>query len=204
MRALLKISSIFVLLLCIVAALQLRSVHGAVRTVRISDQLDDVVDNEEDEEWKAWGKPKPKPKSAYNPPPDFVDGMDVEKYQRELMKRSMSTSMGFVKLRLGVSREPEEPARIAKKWTDLLKTGTIDVKIVAVDRNTLMVTIPEGENLLEVKDFILSQPDAYEFKLGDNVFRRPGDPPLDVVVERLKKERETQGKQSAQDVKEDL
>ena len=34
------------------------------------------------------------------------------------------------------------------------------------------------------------QPEAYEFKIGDRVFRRPGDPPLDQVIEMLQKHKD--------------
>ena len=37
-----------------------------------------------------------------------------------------------------------------------------------------------------MKEFILSQDEAYEIKIGDQVFRRPGDPPLDEVAEQLR------------------
>ena len=33
---------------------------------------------------------------------------------------------------------------------------------------------------------MLSQEEAYEVKIGKQEFRRPGDPPLDDVVEKLK------------------
>ena len=35
---------------------------------------------------------------------------------------------------------------------------------------------------------MLNQPEAYEIKIGDQVFRRPGDPPLEEVVEKLQNE----------------
>ena len=34
------------------------------------------------------------------------------------------------------------------------------------------------------------QPEAYKFKIGDRVFRRPGDPPLDQVIEMLQKHKD--------------
>nr|VVV73678.1 unnamed protein product [Nymphaea colorata] len=38
-------------------------------------------------------------------------------------------------------------------------------------------------------DFVFSQPEAYEVKIGDRVYRRPGDPPLEEVIEMLQKEK---------------
>ncbi len=83
---------------------QLETTAQAALKVHIPDQLDDVDDNEEDQAWKDWGKVK-KEKLQFNPPPDF-DGKDLDKYQEEMLDRQMGTSMGFVKLRLGVSRKP--------------------------------------------------------------------------------------------------
>jgi len=40
-----------------------------------------------------------------------------------------------------------------------------------------------------LKEFILDQPQAYEIKMGDQLFRRPGDPPLDEVIEKLNSEK---------------
>ncbi|KAL2643154.1 hypothetical protein R1flu_010741 [Riccia fluitans] len=162
------------------------TLEAGKRRVHIPDDLSDVVDNEEDEAWKEWGKPKPRLRPEYDPPPDFKDGMDVGEYQKELIKRQFGPSMGFAKLRIDVPRELDEAPRIAGKWTELLKTGSIDSNLVAVDKNTIMFTIPNGQDALEVKDFVLSQPEAYEFKLGQNTFRRPGDPELEVVIERMR------------------
>ena len=93
--------TMLVALLLVGRSFLLVSVHA--KKVHIPDDLDDVVDNEEDEEWKAWGKPKPKPSPPFEPPPDFSN-LDPSKIQEEMLKRHMGTAMGFVKLRLGVPR----------------------------------------------------------------------------------------------------
>lgn len=38
--------------------------------------------------------------------------------------------------------------------------------------------------LAQLKDFVLNQPDAYEVKIGDQLFRRPGDPPFDDMFQK--------------------
>ncbi|KAI4328808.1 hypothetical protein L6164_021134 [Bauhinia variegata] len=40
-----------------------------------------------------------------------------------------------------------------------------------------------------LKEFVLNQQEAYEIKIRDQVFRRPGDPPSEEVVEKLKSEK---------------
>ena len=47
--------------------------------------------------------------------------------------------------------------------------------------------------VLQLKEYILSQPEAYEMKIGEQTFRRPGDPPLDEVIEMLRKKRSDDG-----------
>lgn len=43
--------------------------------------------------------------------------------------------------------------------------------------------------LFQLKEFVLSQQEAYEIKIGQQLYRRPGDPPLDEVVESLHKKK---------------
>ena len=40
---------------------------------------------------------------------------------------------------------------------------------------------------------MFDQSEAYEIKIGDQVFRRPGDPPLEEVIEKLQKEKKSGG-----------
>lgn len=41
----------------------------------------------------------------------------------------------------------------------------------------------------QLKEFVLDQSEAYEIKMGDQFFRRPGDPPLDEVIQKLNSEK---------------
>jgi len=41
----------------------------------------------------------------------------------------------------------------------------------------------------QLKEFVLDQPEAYEIKIGDQAFRRPGDPPLEEVLAKLHNEK---------------
>ncbi|KAJ1408652.1 hypothetical protein SESBI_23434, partial [Sesbania bispinosa] len=40
-----------------------------------------------------------------------------------------------------------------------------------------------------LKEFVLDQPEAYEIKMGDQFFRRPGDPSLDEVIQKHNSEK---------------
>lgn len=162
------------------------------RAVSIPDDLDDVVDDEEDEAWREWGRKKTT-RYDLEPPPDFSN-MDPAQIQAEIMKRQpVGPAYGFVKLRLGVSRTKEEIPTIAMRWTKVLRTGATEVKFMPVDLSTVMFNMERGQDLEEVKEFVLSQPEAYEMKIGEQTFRRPGDPPLEEVVEMLRRKRNGNG-----------
>ena len=78
---------------------------AAKRSFHITDDLDDVVDDEEDEAWKEWGK-KSTPSADSDLRPSDLSKMSEAEIQAEMMKRHSGPSMGFVKLRLGVHRTP--------------------------------------------------------------------------------------------------
>ncbi|PRQ58181.1 hypothetical protein RchiOBHm_Chr1g0356451 [Rosa chinensis] len=108
----------------------------------------------------------------------------------------------------GIRNGVDMVAEIATKWSKVLRTGSIGVRFMGVDMSTIMVTMERGQDMAELKEFVLNQPEAYEIKIGDQVFRRPGDPPLDQVVEKLQNERtriENDGStESNRQVKEEL
>lgn len=79
---------------------------GKSARIHIPDELDDVVDEEEDEAWKEWGRKKKVTEESFDPPPEDFSEMDLAKMQDEMMKRQYGPSFGFVKLRLGVRRTP--------------------------------------------------------------------------------------------------
>ncbi|KAL9315002.1 hypothetical protein ACSQ67_016003 [Phaseolus vulgaris] len=80
-------------------------------------------------------------------------------------------------------------AEFAMKWTYVLRTGAVGVRFMGVDPNTLMFNLESIKDLEELKEYVLDQPEAYEIKMGDQFFRRPGDPPLDEVIEKLNSEK---------------
>ncbi|KAF7050784.1 hypothetical protein CFC21_059102 [Triticum aestivum] len=159
---------------------------GAKRAA-IPDDLRDVVDDEEDEDWRRWGAGSGTRDVPDRPPPD-LSRMDPAALREEILRGHGGPSLGFVKLRPGVRRSREEVAGIATRWSNVLRTGSVAAKFVAVDFGTLMFTMERGRDMRELKEFILGQPEAYEFKVGDQFFRRPGDPPLDQVIQMLRKQ----------------
>ncbi|OQU93232.1 uncharacterized protein LOC8085480 [Sorghum bicolor] len=162
---------------------------GAKRA-RIPDDLRDVVDDEEDDEWRHYGAPSSRGQGRGDGPPPDLSKMDPAALQAELLRGQTGPSFGFVKLRPGTARSREDVVGIATRWSNVLRTGSVDAKFVAVNFGTLMFTMERGRDILELKEFILSQPEAYEFKIGDQIFRRPGDPPLDQVLDKPQKKKQ--------------
>ncbi|KAJ7962410.1 Mesoderm development candidate 2 [Quillaja saponaria] len=165
-----------------------RFAEGTKRRVHITDDLDDVIDDEEDESWKEWGK-KSTPSSDSDPPPSDLSKMDLSEIQAMMMKKQSGPVFGFVKLRLGVRRTPDMVAEIAMRWTHVLRTGAVGARFMGVDLGTIMFNMESGQDTEELREFVLSQPEAYEIKIGEQVYRRPGDPPLDEVVAELQSEK---------------
>jgi len=86
-------------LLCAAAGAAL----GAKRA-RIPDDLRDVIDDEEDDEWRHYGAPSSRgPGRGDGPPPD-LSKMDPAALQAELLRGQTGPSFGFVKLRPGTAR----------------------------------------------------------------------------------------------------
>ncbi|KAI3494926.1 hypothetical protein L1887_36973 [Cichorium endivia] len=160
-------------------------VGGTKKRVHIPDDLDDVEDNEEDEAWIEWGQKKKMTLEEFDPPPENFSDLDFSQMQGEVLKRQVGQSYGFVKLRLTDHRTPDMVSDIAAKWTQLARTGAIGVTFMGFDLTTVMFTLQNAQNTLEFKDFLLDQPEAYEIKIGDSFFRRPGDPPFDNLLKEL-------------------
>ncbi|KAG2543459.1 hypothetical protein PVAP13_9NG748300 [Panicum virgatum] len=95
----------------------------------IPDDLRDVVDDEEDAEWRNWGASHSR---GDGPPPD-LSRMDPPALQAELLRGQTGPSFGFVKLRPGTPRCREDVVGIATRWSNVLRTGSVEAKFVAVD-----------------------------------------------------------------------
>ncbi|XP_065859629.1 uncharacterized protein [Euphorbia lathyris] len=178
----------------------LRFARGGKRRVHIPDDLHDVIDDEEDDDWKQWGK---KSTPAFEGPhPSELEHMDMWQIQDLMMKQKTGPVFGFVKLRLGVHRTKDMVAEMAMKWTKVFRTGSVDIRFTGVDTNTIMFTLQNGRQSMELKEFILEEEEAYEIKIGDNIFRRPGDPPFEELVLKLQNEKDNVNETTASKVDE--
>lgn len=97
-------SSLIPLLLLLILSQNGEFLRVAEGKIHITDDLDDVVDDEEDESWKQWGKKKTTPSSDDDLKPTDLSKMEMSEIQAEIMKRQSGPAFGFVKLRLGLKR----------------------------------------------------------------------------------------------------
>ncbi|KAK9183087.1 hypothetical protein WN944_026236 [Citrus x changshan-huyou] len=78
---------------------------------------------------------------------DDEEDDDIPQMQEEMLKLQCGPVFGFVKLRLGSTpRSVAEVMEIATKWwSKVLKTGSIEVKFMAIDFVTIMFTLQRGK-----------------------------------------------------------
>ncbi|KEH23369.1 hypothetical protein MtrunA17_Chr7g0247921 [Medicago truncatula] len=188
-------STLFLLSLLLLISLNSHFTLAGKRKVHITDELDDVFDDEEDDDWKEWGK-KPSPSFA----PADLTKMDESKIKEEMMKRHTGPVIGFVKLRFGVRRTPDSVAELAMKWTHVLRTGAVGVRFTGVDLNTIMFNMDSIKDLEELKEFVFDQSEAYEIKMGEQLFQRPGDPSLDELIQKHNSEKDKADNASQEEV----
>eukprot|EP00271_Cylindrocystis_brebissonii_P015857 TRINITY_DN38903_c0_g1_i1.p1 TRINITY_DN38903_c0_g1~~TRINITY_DN38903_c0_g1_i1.p1 ORF type:complete len:242 (+),score=37.44 TRINITY_DN38903_c0_g1_i1:212-937(+) len=150
--------------------------------VRIPNNLDDVVDSEEDEDWKEWGKvPEPKlPKGAYH---EGSKTMNMGLMQEFTAAKMKSEVYGWIKLRPDDKRTDEDLPRLAFEWTKLLQSGHIKGAFRPIDIRTIWFQLADDRTLPEFqKNFIFERPEVYEYRLMDTVLRRKGDKPLSKIL----------------------
>jgi hypothetical protein len=70
-----------------------RVAEASNRRVHITDDLDDVVDDEEDDAWKQWGK-KSTPSPELDLRPSDLSAMSASEIQAEMMKRHSGPAFG--------------------------------------------------------------------------------------------------------------
>ncbi|KAG8663781.1 hypothetical protein MANES_01G255500v8 [Manihot esculenta] len=151
-----------------------RFADGGKRRIHIEDDLDDKSILSSDE---------------FDPAPSDLSNMDMSQIQ-ELMRKQHWAGFWVRKLQFGVRGTPEMVAAIAMTWTKVLIIEAIKVKFMGVDTSTIKFT-EKGQNMVELKEFILNEPEAYEIKIRDQVFRKPGGPTLEEVIEKLQSKKET-------------
>ena len=91
---------------------------------------------------------------------------------------SGNTQMAFLTLREGVAEDDEARAKLAGRWAALLGTNAVKISYHMIGGNELLIT-EEQSRILEVKDFVLTQPEVAKFRWKDTDFYPPSPSPSD-------------------------
>ena len=93
---------------------------------------------------------------------------------------SGNTQMAFLTLRDGVAETDEERAKLGSKWAALLVTNAVKISYHMIGGNELLITEEQGR-IMEIKDFVLTQPEVAKFRWKVR-WRRATRPPAAALL----------------------
>jgi hypothetical protein len=89
----------------------------------------------------------------------------------------------------------EDTQMKASMWKELLFTGGVEVTCYDIEWDTVLVTLQRGWNGLQLKEFLLKQPETWQVTWDQHKFSPPGlDPPPEVKVMKTKKKKKKKKK----------
>ena len=159
----------------LLALLCLLPLASAKRGPRIPDDLDGVVDSEEDEAYKAWGRRKGD--LGDDTPGGGAGGRG-------------GPQLAFARLTPDPTgrRTVADVNVIAAQWATLLRSGAMSEMVYAVDETTVLISIPDGALLGEVREFLWLQDVVEAFEWNSQMWLKGESTPRPRVFdERLKK-----------------
>ena len=184
----------------ILAVLVLSSGVLAVRKKIDFDKLDkEWKDEEEDEDWHEdsyeW---KRKMQEKKQPAFDMSNIQNMKPEELMAMQGGGEgggggggMSMTFAQLKDGICTSRKCTNELAVKWADLMGTGGIQAKPYAVEDDQILFTQEDG-NTMQLKDFILEQPEVLKWTYNSRDYYPDGvTPPVpkDDGAKKKKKKR---------------
>jgi len=181
-RGILTTSALF--LACFSALVPLTA---AKRGPRIPDDLENVVDSEEDEAFKAWGQRKVKEEGL----PKTPQG---------------GAQLAFARLTPDPTGERtlDDVNVIASRWATLLRSGGMSETVYAVDDSTVLISLPDGNVISEVREFLWSQAAVQSFEWNSQVWLKGEDRPTPRKFDAKKPRGAAQRKKRRKGVSEDV
>ena len=166
----------------LLALLCLLPLASAKRGPRIPDDLDGVVDSEEDEAYKAWGRRKGD--LGDDTPGGGAGGRG-------------GPQLAFARLTPDPTgrRTVADVNVIAAQWATLLRSGAMSEMVYAVDETTVLISIPDGSLLGEVREFLWLQDVVEAFEWNSQMWLKgESEPRPRTFTERPKKKTKTKTK----------
>ena len=171
--------------------------------MHIPDDLEGVIDDEEDEDFAAWGRNKVREQG--DDAPQAMDlGPDGKIDVSKLMKKQAAgPQLTFARLKPDPTgkRTLDDVNELGAKWAGLLRSGGMSEKVFGVDENTMLLSLTDGSIMDEVREFLWMQDEVEEFEWNQQVWRRGSDhpqapkrPPSPPPGEEKKKKKKKKGK----------
>ena len=135
---------------------------------RIPDDLDNVYDDEEDEEFRAWGRTGARADAGV----DGDSSDDLSAFTQPGISGQQLTFARLVPDPTG-ARTREDVDKLGSKWADLLRSGGMSEKIYAIDHDTVLISVKDGAYMPEVREFLWMQEEVAEFEWNSRVWK-PG------------------------------
>ena len=96
-------------------------------------------------------------------------GVNVKESILERDAKSKDMQMAFATLKAGTVATKEEAEKMGVRWRDMLLTDAIKVAVYAISESELLFTEEEGR-ILDVRNFVLAQPEIEKFRWKDTDF----------------------------------
>ena len=152
--------------------------------MHIPDDLEGVVDDEEDEDFAAWGRNKVREEAddgGVGGGPQAMDvaaggNIDVAKLMK---KQAAGPQLTFARLKPDPTgnRTIDDVNALGAKWASLLRSGGMSEKVYGIDENTVLMSLTDGSLMDEVREFLWLQDEVDEFEWNQQVWRRGSDQP---------------------------
>lgn len=185
MRPFIRRSTLAIVLICFLVAP--RCVLAKPRP-RVPEKLDDVVDDEEDDEYKSWGMTKrqlamEREMEGGGPPGGGGGGFDLSELTKggkgggfdALAAASSGPQMTFVKLNPppdGSTRTQKQVDELSGKWATLLRSGGMSENLYAIDVDTVLINMADGKYMPEVREFLWEQDEVESFEWNSRVWKK--------------------------------
>ena len=179
-----RVSTLSVALICACLLVAPRFVEAKPKP-RVPEKLDGVVDDEEDEEYKRWGMTKRQlamEKEMEEGGPPGGGGFDMSSLMNgggggfdAMAAASSGTQMTFVKLAPpadGSTRTKKDVDELSGKWATLLRSGGMSESLYAIDVDTVLITLPDGKYMSEVREFLWEQEEVENFEWNSQVWKK--------------------------------
>jgi hypothetical protein len=112
---------------------------------------------------------------------------------------SGNVQMAFATVKKSVTEDPKEVEKIGQRWQGLLATAGVHTSLYPIGGQDLLMT-EDNTRILQVRDFLLTQPELEKFRWKDtDFFPTPTPAPAAAKAEKKKKSKSTKADKEKRD-----